>query len=147
MVLSLIGYFVYSAVNRYQQAADSAEVKVFSENFVRDYSTYKASQPDVYNTKISQYVSPAYKASFLEKYELGPIKSLEPTDINNYSRYKSATITVVPMGSSYNITIDYTADVLDASLSTSLSTVPSSLEITVIKEGDKYYINTFAFGN
>lgn len=147
LVVSLAGYFVLSAINRAQKDAEIGKIKVFSENFIRDYSTYKVSSPEEYNTRISSYISDSYKQTFLDKYQLGPIKSLEKADLNNYSKYESSEIDISQTDDAniYSVTITYVTDILDASWSSTSITETNKIEISVVKNNGSYYITTFAF--
>lgn len=145
--LGLIGYGVYSFINNRQKTAEIAGVKTFSENFIRDYATYKVAAPDIYNAKIATYISPSYRDSFLDKYELGPIKSLDKADMADYSTYLYSRVDITSGANpnSYNVVISYTSKVLDAGLSASPTEENNKVELTVIKEGGKYYISTFGY--
>lgn len=121
-------------------------ITVFSRSFIKDFSTYNATNGRDYNLRISKYIDNSYQTNFAELYNLSEDKTkIQTVEKGNYSKYLNSSVRIIEeTKESAEVEIIFTAEKVDAPGRPTAFTETKTAEIS-IKKGNPNYINNFTF--
>lgn len=122
------------------------KLQTFSENFIRDFSTYKATEDEDYNDRIIKYIAPTYATDFADTNYLPKANFLAENKKNNYSKFLSSTIEVLQENKLYAIVkISYRAEKINAPAKPTSFIEEKAVTIGVDKDSEEYLIKNLTF--
>lgn len=146
VLLTAAAFFLAKNSRNESTPSEENKLQVFSENFIRDFSTYKATEDEDYNNRIIKYIAPAYVTDFADTNYLPKANFLAENKKNNYSKFLSSTIEVLQENELYTIVkVTYRAEKINAPAKPTTFIEEKAVTIGVDKDGEEYLITNFTF--
>lgn len=123
-------------------------VITFSNNFIKDFSTYKVTEEVAYNEKVLKYIDQTYKTDFSDTYKLPKSSFLPESKKGNYSQYLESTSNVLEETERQaKVRISYKTKKLDAPAKPIEFTETKTVDIIIKKSGKNFTITKFTFSS
>lgn len=138
--------FVIIGINFYLNRPESSAIKTFSENFIRDFSTYQMSNTEEYNEKLTKYINSSYLEDFQSRYNLQKQAFVTPEKLQNYSEYIESTITSEEIRKNiFRVHINYSTKRKNSPAKELEFNEENSLTLIVEKVSNNFYITNLTF--